>query len=274
MFKLLKDAIKITNDNIILATPLLLFMLILSLYIGFSRMSVNSLPVLLLSCITVVFMTAAFFAGWFYMVKKAIKLSKETFVLDSDKARATLDLIKKMPSGIGKYFWSFLGLIVLALIIMSIVMPAIIKLSLFVVGPLGLDAASMKDALASADGMKIFIDSLSGEQIIKLFKIEMIFILFSAIFSYLFMLWIPEIIYSTKNPFMAIFKSIKKVFKQPWKLFKLFIFTWLLNFILSFVNTFSVINPLIYLIVMVLYFYFIVYLVVLLFLYYEREFTE
>ena len=274
MFKLLKDAIKITNDNIILATPLLLFMLILSLYIGFSRMSVNSLPVLLLSCITVVFMTAAFFAGWFYMVKKAIALSKETFVLDTDKARATLDLIKKMPAGIGKYFWPFLGLILLAILIISVAMPAVIKLSLYIVGPLGLDAASMKDALASADGIKVFIDSLSGEQIIKLFKIEMIFILFSAIFSYLFMLWIPEIIYSTKNPFMAIFKSIKKVFKQPWKLFKLFIFTWLLNFILSFANTFSVINPLIYLIVMVLYFYFIVYLVVLLFLYYEREFTE
>lgn len=274
MFKLFKDAIKVTNDNIILATPLILFMWILSLYVGFSKMSVNSLPILLLSCITVVCMTAAFFGGWFYMVKKAIKLSKETFVLESDKARETFNLIKKIPAGIGKYFWSFLGLILLSIFILSVVMPLVMKLSLLIVGPLGLDTSLMKDAVSSADGMKAFIDSLSSEQIIKLFKIELIFVGFSAIFSYLFMLWIPEIIYSTKNPFMAIFKSIAKVFKKPWKLLKLFIFTWVLNLVLSFANTFSIINPIIYFIMMVLYFYFIVYLVVLLFLYYDREFTE
>lgn len=274
MFKLYKDAVKIANDNIILATPLILFMWLLSLYLGISKMSGNSLPIFLLSCTTVIFMTAAFFGGWFNMVKKAIKLSKEIFVLDTDKARATLDLMKKIPSGIGKYFWSFLGLIALVLVMMSIIMPLIMKLGLIIVGPLGLDPSSMKDIFASPDGVKVFIESLSGEQVIKLFKMEMIFVAFSAIFSYLFMLWIPEIVYATKNPFKAIFKSIKKVFKKPWKLFKLFIFTWSLNLVLSFANTFSLINPIIYFIMMILYFYFIVYLVVLLFLYYEREFTE
>ena len=72
MGKLFKDAIGITNDCIIIAFPLILFMWILSLYVSFSRETVNSLPLVLLSSVTVLVMTAAFLAGWFYMVKKAV----------------------------------------------------------------------------------------------------------------------------------------------------------------------------------------------------------
>lgn len=274
MFKLIKDAIVITNENIILATPLIIFMWLLSLYVGFAKFSANSLLHVLLSFVTIIFMTAAFFAGWFYMVKKAIKLSKETFVLESDKAKATFDLIKVLPAGIGKYFWSFLGMIFLAIIIVASLCALVFKLGMFFIGSLDLDPSVVREFLSSASGMKTFLDSLTFEQLIKLNNWNLLILSSTSLVSFLFMLWIPEIVYAKRNPFVAIFTSIRKIFKKPWKAVKLFIFTSLLNFILSFINTFSIINTVLYFVMMLVYFYFLVYLVVLLFLYYDREFVE
>lgn len=274
MLKLFKETIKITNDNIILAPPLILFMWVLSLYIAFSRQTVNSLPLLLLSTVTVLFMTGAFFAGWFYMVKKAVKISKQVFVLDSDRAKATFNLLKIIPAGIGKYFLPVLGMIVLSVVIVAFVGSAVFQLGIHTIGNLDLDPNQVKNVLTSATDMKTFLDSLSFEQLIKLNNWNLLFLGTTSLLSFLFMLWIPEIIFQTRNPLFALFKSIKKIFVKPWKSVKLFIFISILNFILSFVNTFSIINPIMYFIMSVIYFYFLVYLVMLLFLYYDREFEE
>lgn len=274
MFKLYKDTIKITNDNIILATPLILFMWILSLYLGFSKTAVNSVGLMLLSSVTVVFMTGAFFAGWFFMVKKAVLLSKQVFVLDSDKAKATFNLFKAIPTGIGEYFLSFLGMIVTSVIIVAVVGSAVFKLGMLIIGPLDIDPVLAKNVLTSANDMKIFLDSLTFEQLIKLNNWNLLFLAATSITSFLVMLWIPEIVFKTKNPFKALLNSVKKIFQKPAKALKLFIFMSVLNFVLSFINTFSIINPILYFIMMVVYFYFIVYLVVLIFSYYDREFEE
>lgn len=275
MLKLFKDTVKITNDNIILATPLIFFMWLLSLYIAFSRNAVNSVPLLILSFTTVLFMTGAFFAGWFYMVKKAVNLSKKVFVLDSDKAKATFNLIKTIPTGIGKYFLSFLGMIILSIIIIILIGTLVFKLGMVLIGNIGLDPNQVKQVLSSgAIDMKAFLDSLSFEQLIKLNNWNLLLLGTSTLISFLFMLWIPEIVFQTRNPFIALIKSIQKVFSKTWKAIKLFIFMSLLNFILSFINTFSIINPILYFIMMVIYFYFLVYLVVLIFTYYDREFEQ
>ena len=88
------------------------------------------------------------------------------------------------------------------------------------------------------------------------------------------MLWAPEIAFNTKNPFTALINSVKKIFHRFGRCLKLFVFLTVLNFVLSFINTFSLFNPILYFIMTVVYFYFLVYLVMLIFLYYEREFTE
>ena len=272
MLELFKKSIKITNDNIILATPLVLFMWILSLYLGFSKMTVNSTALFLLSGITVLFMLSAFFAAWFYMVKKAVKLSKEVFVLDEDRVKATFNLIKTMPAGVGKYFLPFLGMIVLSVIIVSVAGLGIFHLGMALIGPLDLDPNQLKDVLTSAADMKAFLDSLSFEQLLKLNNWNMLFLAASSLFAFLFMLWAPEIVYKTKNPFAALYFSIKKLFAKFWKSLQLFIFITVMNFILTFINTFSLINIIFYFVMLVIYFYFIVYVVVLIFSYYDKEF--
>ena len=274
MIKLLKNAVKTTNDSIILATPLILFMWLLGTYIALTKSAVNTIPLVILSFITTIFMIAAFCAGWFYMVKKSIQLSKQVFVLDSDRAKATFNILKKMTTGIGKYFLSFLGMLFFAFLIVSVTGFLVFKLGMMLIGSLNLDPSQLKNILSSTADMKAFLDSLSFEQLIKLNNWNMLFLGTTSLITFLFMLWIPEIIWQTRNPFMALLKSIKKIFKKFWSSLKLFLFMSVLNFLLSFISTFSLTNPLFYFVMLVVYFYFLVYIVVLLFTYYDTEFEQ
>ena len=73
MRELFKEATKITNYNIILTVPLIIFVKILDLYSLYSRYTVDSTPKFLLASITVLFMFGVFCSGWFYMVRGAVK---------------------------------------------------------------------------------------------------------------------------------------------------------------------------------------------------------
>ena len=88
------------------------------------------------------------------------------------------------------------------------------------------------------------------------------------------MLWIPEIIYTKRNAIVALFTSIKKVFVRFWKSIILYIYILIIQSIVSVLSAYSLINPFLYLVAMVVYFYFLVYVVVLIFSYYDREFNK
>ncbi len=272
MFKLYREAFKTTNDSIILATPLILFMWVLSAYITYTKPAMTALLPAILSFITTVLMVAAFSAGWFYMVKKAIKLSKQIFVLNTDRSKATFNLLKTMPSGIGKFFLSFVGMILIGLIIMTLLGVLVFKLGMMLIGSLNLDPAQIKNVMSSANDMKAFLDTLTLEQLLKLNNWNMLLLGTTSIISFLFMLWIPEVIYKTKNPVVALWRACVKIFQKPWKAFKLFLFISVTNIILSFLSTFAMTNAFVYFIMLVIYFYFIVYVIVLVFSYYEKEF--
>ena len=93
MLNYLKRSFGLTNKYIILATPLILFSLLSSLYILFSFRGdlINMLTALVLF----IFMLAAFLSGWAYMLRIAVSAP----VKDEPNA-----LIKEFPSGVGEYF--------------------------------------------------------------------------------------------------------------------------------------------------------------------------
>ena len=272
MFKLYKEAFKTANDCIILAIPLVLFMWILSFYFAFSNAVVNEPAEIILAFITVLFMTAAFLSGWFYMVQNAIVVSRQVYVLDEDRAKATMNLFKVIPYGIGKYFLSFIGLILIFLFIVSLAGTLVYKFGIHYIGNV-FTQDQITAALSSTEDMKLFIDSLTVEQLIKLNLWNFLIMGTTTLISFLIMFWIPEIIYSTINSFTALFKSIKKVFVKFPKSVALFIYLSILNIFVSFLSTFAILHPLLYLLVMVICFYFIIYVVVLVFSYYEKEFN-
>ena len=134
----------------------------------------------------------------------------------------------------------------------------------------------------SATGVKSGLDTISQSTILELFKellipgLKLTAVVFAipAIFSFLLMLWMPEIIYSERNPFSAIFTSMKKLFSNFGKSFKLYIYITIIQMIISFIGPFSLLNVFIYMLAMIAYFYFLVYVVILVFMYYDTISNE
>ena len=280
MKELFKDAAKITNYNLILTIPMIIFVKILDLYSLYSKYTVDSIPKFILATITMLFMFGVFCSGWFYMVERAIELSKKVFVLDEDRAKATLNLFKSIPQGVGKFFLSFVGVYIIFALIQIFATPLVYLFGTKIIGVLddasmiSLQQTIMDPAITTNQGMAVFIDKLTPEQLIFFGKWSLLLMIVTSIVMYLLMLWIPEIIYKTPNPLVALWNSLVNLFKDFFTSFRLFISLWLMGFALLFINTFAVINPVAYIIMNLALFYFSVYFVVLIFLYYDRKFSE
>ena len=95
-----------------------------------------------------------------------------------------------------------------------------------------------------------------------------------AVVSFITMLWIPEIVYTEKVSFEALYYSIIKIFTHLKNSIILYLYIAFLVVLISILNTFLMFNPILYFIVLLLFYYFLVYIVVLLFSYYEQTFIK
>ncbi len=274
MFKLFKDTFKSTNEGIILATPLILFLWVITLYISYSKEVVDTIPEMILSGITMLFMFSAFCSGWFYMVKKCVEFSKKNFILDEDKAHESLKLIQALPIGIGKYFLKYVGVCVMFLGMAMLIASITYSITVPFIQQMNFSLEQMSTVINSAQEATNFISTMPTDKMLILFKLNMILLGITSVFSFLLMLWMPEIIYTKRNPFIALFTSIKKLFVKFRKSIVLFIYISLCQFIISYLSTFALLHPIAYMIMMIVYFYFIVYIVVLIFSYYDKEFND
>ena len=274
MIKIFQKAFKITNENIILTTPLVLFLFLLSLYLGVAQRAPENVVSAVLLLVTILFMISAFFAGWFYMVKKAIDLDKQEFIIEEDKAKASFHLIKEVPVGIGEYFFPLIGALIFYGFIFVLMVVICYKLGMQFIGDAGLTLSGLKAAMATPATMKAMLTSMSHEQLRKLNSWNLLFLVATSIYSFLTMFWGAEIVNKTKNPFLAFFRAIKFTSSHFLSAIILFVYISFINFMVSLLNAFSVINPIVYFISMLLYFYFVVYVVVLVFLYYDKEHSD
>src|SRR5574344_462838 len=274
MIKYFKNAFKITNQNIILTVPLILCLLFLSIYLGFSRTTPNNPIAISLLILTVILILSAFLSGWLFMIKRAIDLSKKDFYIEDDKSKASFNLIKEFPSGIGEFFLSAFGGVIFYGILIGLFIAGMYFIGTHFIGNLPLSAEQIKLALASPDSAQKLLTTLSKSDLIKINEWDFLFLGTATLFSFLVMFWTPQIIYATKNPFKAFFIAIKNTFSKFLGSIVLFIYISALNFFVSLVNAFSVVNVIVYFFAMLLYFYFFVYIIVLIFYYYDGEFIE
>jgi hypothetical protein len=281
MIKYFQKAFQITNDNIILTTPLVLFLLLFSLYLGVSQRLPENFASAVLLFITILFMLSAFFAGWFFMIKKAVDLNKKEFIIEEDKAKASFALLKEITLGIGEYFFSFIGAILVYTILLFLFFFIGYKVGLHFIGNMNLNINDIKMMMSTPDGLKTFAASLSAEQFKKIQLWDFLFITLMGVYSFITMFFPAQIVNNTKNPFIAFFKSLTFTFKNFFSVLILFIYIYVLNFTISLVLSLSTIKTfssflsmLIYLASMLVYFYFIVYIIVLIFLYYDSANEE
>ena len=274
MLKLFKDTFKTTNDCIILAAPLILFLSILGWYYSYATDSINTVPEFILACITMLVMFSGFTAAWLYMAKKTIALSKKVFVFDKDRAKALAKLIMTLPNGIGRLFLPILGAISTYILIYLLFFTSIGLLINNVVGTID---------FSSIDYRTLFVSTGELFEEIKLFSQEELkiinywYILLSTcgtIITFLTMLWIPEIVYAEKNSYKALAYSLKKLFKSFKTSLLLFICIYFLLLAITILSILLMFNPFLYFFVLMIYYYFLVYIVVLLFTYYENKFIN
>lgn len=271
MIKYFSKAFKITNENIILTTPLVLFLFILSIYFGVAKNAPENLASAVLLLITTLFMFSAFCAGWFYMVKKAIDLDKQEFIIDEEKAKGSFNLIKEVPVGIGEYFFSFVGGIILYMGLITLMSVVAYVIGLHLIGQVGVSLVELKMALSSSVAMKSLVSSLSSEQLVKLNAWNFLVVFVMSVFSFITMFWSAQIVMKNKNSFIAFFQALSFTFKNFFSSIVLFIYISFVNFAVSLINAVAVVHPILYFVSMLVYFYFVVYVVVLVFLYYDSE---
>ena len=274
MLEYLKKALKITNENFIIVLPFVLFYILLNLYLGYTKYMLDTVLEALIAMLTITFMFAVFLAGWNYMVKKALELSQKVFVFDEEAVKAHLGLIKTFPTGVGKYFLSFVGVVVIFVVLLILISQIIFYFGINFIGKVDFTLDQITALTSSTKGLLEFVENLPPEQYVILAKWNLLLMTASFVFSYLLMFWMPEIVYRTKNPLMALFKGIAKLFRKPLKSLGLFLIITLINFVLSFVMTFTLLLPILYFLFAAVYLYYIVYVIVLIFSYYENEFIK
>ncbi len=268
MIKIFKEAFKISYNNIIIATPLLIFLLIINLYLVISKNAVSALPSTILFFTTLFLMISAFLAGWFYMVKTAV--DNHVYAPEKEKIYGSFDLIKEFPVGISEHIKSFLGFTVLYLIIADLGFIAVYHTGLKLIGGIGISFAQFVSATEAPVAMQALLQSFTKAQLLKINYWYLLVMSSIQLFTLLTLFWPIELMYSTKNPFVAFFKSISRILKNP-EVILLFIGINIINLILTLLNYAAIFNPITYFIVTMIYFYFIVYVFVLLFLYYDQK---
>lgn len=275
MLKLFKNNFKTTNDCIILATPLIIFLSILGWYFNYALETANNIPKLILAGTTLLVMGCGFLSAWMYMTKKTLQLANKVFIFDKDRAKAFGELIMSLPRGIGKLFLPFVGVTVILILLYTLTITGATFIITKFVGTI--DIANMfatKNLLVSSQELFNELLELPQNEIIVINCWYLLVSSIIAIISFLTMFLIPEIVYSEKNPFKAILQSLKKIVITFPKSLLLFLYIYFLLITSAILNTILMFNPILYFFVLVILYYLIIYIVVLLFTYYEQTFIK
>ena len=264
MLNCIKTGFQLTNKYIILATPLILFSLLSSLYVLFSFR--GELINVILSLVLFVLMLGAFLSGWAYMLKKC--------VLKQNDDDPNL-LIKEFPSGVGDYFLPVLGLICNIFLLSALFLLGAYLVGTKFIGDVGISAQALSKAFDSMEALKLFMMSLSKEQIIKLNAWNFLILITMSVEYFLLMFQLPTLVFKCANPFKAFFISLKDLFSKMFLKNVLLYFLLFISYsVLSILTTIFVVNVVMHFIFTLINFYYLVFIAVLVFNYYYENFIK
>ena len=261
----MQKVFNLTNKYIILLTPLILYSLFSTLYLIITASS-NRLLNLIFAIFLFLLMTGAFISGWFNMIKNAI-IYQERVDYNS--------LIKDFPSGVGEYFLTSLGAIVLifTLILASIICSYYIGIN--TIGNPNVPLENLIKAFQDTATLKNFVSELTIEQISKLNLWNILILSSVSLIYFLSMLFFPTIFFKNKNPIKAFFISLKNTFsKKIFKTVGIFLIIYVANFIISLLLAIFSNNMFLHFLTTLLNFYFITIASVGIFYYYYTNFIN
>jgi hypothetical protein len=234
MLKLFKNSFLATNDSIILATPLIIFLSILSWYCNYAVETADDMIKVTLAGITLLVMFCGFLSAWLYMSKKVIAISNKVFLFDKDRANALISIILASPKGIGKLFMPI---------------TCLSSINILVYGGL-------------------FYEYWDSPQSVCWILPVLL------VYAFVTMLWIPEVVYSKHSALVSLKNSIINLFFEWKKSFLIYLYLLFLGGCLYEMNILFQSKPILYFFVLLIFYYYLVYMTVLLFTYYEQTFIK
>lgn len=264
MLTYLKESFQITNKYIILATPLILFSLLSSLYILFS-MGGNIIS-LLIAFILFILMLGAFLSGWFFMIK--------TCISDTNNSDPN-NLIKEFPAGVGEYFLPVLGMMFNVLVLSSILIFCSYIIGNKLIGGIGITPQDLSKAMESLAALKTFLASLDEQQLFRLNAWNLLLFATMSINYFLIMFYSPALFFKQKNPFKALVVAFKDLFgKKFFTNLLLYLILFASYFVLSIISTLLGANVVMHFVITLINFYYLVFVGVLVYNYYHQNFVK
>lgn len=264
MLHCIKQSINLTNKNIILASPLILFSLLSSLYILFS---INGSVInLIIVVVLYTLMLVTFISGWFYMIKSCVV---------NKNADNTSILIKEFPVGVGEYFLSSALYLIIVFMVFLIMLSAFSFLGMKFIGSVEIEADILSKAMVSAEAFKSFLLTLSEDQLYKLSGWYFLLYMSTALGYLVIMFYAPALFFKNKNPLIAFGIAFKDLFSKNFvKNLLLFLIILISYTLLSIFTTFSGINIVLYFIFTLINLYYIVLVYVLIFEFYFSNYVR
>lgn len=261
----MKKIFELTNKYIIIATPLLLFLFFLSIYL-FVIMQSGRLLIILFGLFLVAVMIVAFTAGWGNMVKSAASENNpdEPYLI-----------IKDFAPGVGEYFLPSLGFWGISFAINTLFLILAYVAGMHFIGDVGISADGLTKAMASNAALKEFLTSLSTTQLMKLKMWNLLILSVMGLVYFLLLFYAPAVFLENKNPFKALFLSLKHTFsKSFFSVLGIYILIFGTNFFISILSAFFAGNIVMSFVMTLVNFYFICLVVVGIFYYYLKTFID
>lgn len=260
----MKKIFELTNKYIILGTPLILFSLLSTIYLAVTAR--GTLLNLIIGLILFVLMTSAFVAGWFNMVKVAIKNP------DDDNANS---ILKEFTPGVGEYFLSSLGLLFNVLVLSLIILIIASLIGMKFIGNPNISPEALNAAIQTPAALKVFLASLTKEQLIKINAWNLLLLGAMTLTYFLNILYIPALFFKNKNPFIALFEGLKDLFsKKFFKTLGIFILIFVIYTIISILSALFIGSVVLHFVITLVNFYFVTCVAVGIFYYYYNNFVK
>lgn len=270
MIDSIKKSFYIVRDFPVVSLPIIIYLFLVFIIFPLLRNTITNIGLLIfISAFTL--LSIAFYTGWLFIIKKGIKLYNKDFADEEEKIYKSLSLIKKFFTGVGKYFLPILGQMVLYIVLLVAVGLLAHKIGTYFLPKLDFTQKEMQILVLQNEETIKFMKNLPTQKLFVLVEWLIYTSIIGLIFVFITMYWQASIFYSTQNPFMAFFKSVKFLFKHFLKSVGLMGFLIILHMILNILAPISVLHFILNFLIVLLSFYLFIYSTVLIFVYYEKE---
>lgn len=268
MIKILKETFAILNKNLWLLFLFMTISYIGLVYFSVLRASANTAVQITVGLVTLLFIVVAGVAGFFHTMRTTVDAEM------SNEATPRFELIKNFPKGVSDYFLSSFGVIVIYLVITFIVFSGAMMIGKNLIGTFSFSPEDLAKAMSSVEALAEFQKNIPPEDFVKLSKWHLLYLLISSIVTYVMIYWLPETFYKTKNPFVSLFRAVKKVVLNPFKTLQLFVTIVLINIVTSLIMALIMPIPILMFLVYFVYFYGFLYILLLTFNFYRNNFVD